>query len=585
MSDEPGAVKRQVHLVRITPLSKLLIGDDSGLGNYQQTLDYIPGSIVRGAVAEVLLKYNPNSKTRDYCQVFEHTQPPIFSHCYPGRSRTARVFPFPLTGRTCKHYPHYPRPKPKSGDRPRHSVFDTLISQFVYELVSDPEFPNRSNLLPELGKDWAKIQTCYDPSCPTCQGPVIPSEGYYQLDRDDHPGLAAEVQISRATHVGINRARGVAEEALLFTQETIEPMGEDGSIYFIGQAVLHPDYLVKDAELRQELLPGLREVRSIGRGRSRGLGKVRIDVIPLPTENKKEELKKKLGKFNREIHQRLQTYVADDERLTLADGTFFTLTLRSEAIFTGELCQPVLWPLRMEQTLSSQFALYRLRSWARTKIIGGWDNANRMPRRTQLTVQRGSVYLYFTPELDQETIASTLVKLETSGIGKERERGYGQVTVCAPFHLQPVSAVVEKSVQLLPDLPRQEIARRMLESAQRGETTGLSWMAEQTLKAVIHDPDLPDKILLLKSTQAQLLLRVASQTASIEEVMLWIRVQMGRQPEQWGADQLGERVLKDLAKLRDAEDPIAAVRGYAGQFYRWVVALRGEKGSEEENDE
>jgi len=36
--------------------------------------------------------------------------------------------------------------------------------------------------------------------------------------------------------------------------------------------------------------------------------------------------------------------------------------------------------------------------------------------------------------MEQQVLEDHLEKLEQAGLGAERERGYGQVTICAPFH-------------------------------------------------------------------------------------------------------------------------------------------------------
>jgi hypothetical protein len=37
-----------------------------------------------------------------------------------------------------------------------------------------------------------------------------------------------------------------------------------------------------------------------------------------------------------------------------------------------------------------------------------------------------------------------------------------------------------------------------------------------------------------------------------------------------------------LETLKEADNAIVAVRGYAGQFYRWVIVLRGDEEGEDE---
>jgi CRISPR/Cas system CSM-associated protein Csm4 (group 5 of RAMP superfamily) len=48
----------------------------------------------------------------------------------------------------------------------------------------------------------------------------------------------------------------------------------------------------------------------------------------------------------------------------------------------------------------------------------------------------GSVYLYRVRGAPPEALEPILSRLEDRGLGSDRERGYGQVMICLPFHLK-----------------------------------------------------------------------------------------------------------------------------------------------------
>ena len=181
----------------------VLLGDESGVGNYEQTLNYIPGAVLRGVLATHILHADEQA-FRCIFETAEH--PPRFGNAYPAWPEVW-AYPFPATARTCKQHPGYATSKHEG-----HGVFDILVEQTLYELLSDPRFPHRERLLPALGTRWVELANGYDPRCPygrdkKCDEPVNPATGYYVL-RSNKPGLAPELQISRATHVGIT-ARAV----------------------------------------------------------------------------------------------------------------------------------------------------------------------------------------------------------------------------------------------------------------------------------------------------------------------------------------------------------------------------------------
>lgn len=430
---------QQTCLLVVHLQSSLLIGDESGVGNYEQAADHIPGTVLRGAIGARLLKascnqpdhirYHAGCPDRESCafwRVFGAEYPPHFGHAY--LALRGWGFPFPATARTCKDHPGYYDSGTNSNG---HGVFDTLAEQFVYDLISDPRFPYRACLLPDLGDGWANLPAHYDPRCPhpDCQkagrGSVKPATGYYLLD-GQIPDYTPQPTVSRATHVGINRARGVAEDALLFTLETVEA-GPDGQL---RARLTYDDAYTADLTAALDL-GGRTETFYIGRGRSRGLGCVEIRADSAPSSLDMDD---RLEALNREVCRVMEPYYSKDGRVTdRFPGHFFSLTLCAAAILTAPDGLPALWPDLEPFGLADAWPL---RAWARTTTVGGWDTAAALPRFTRPAIEPGAVYLFYLPpgKMERKTLVSRLETLEQAGLGAERERGYGQITVCTPFH-------------------------------------------------------------------------------------------------------------------------------------------------------
>ena len=409
--------------LHITLLSPLQIGTESGVGTYEVTNEVIPGAVLRGAVAEELLElcvhpeYRANHAScpsREACafwQIFG-TDEPLWGFAYPAINGPA--WPFPLTARTCKFYPGY-----DAGDGDTyHSVYDTLVRQFVYDMLTDDRFPLRETFLPE-GTGLVAVETL-SADCPQCGAPLKPAQGFYQLDTEHQPGYAGRLSVRRATHVGINRRRGVAEDALLFTQESIEP--RTGSVAFHASVTL--------PKPKWEILHPYLHDREywIGQGRSRGNGHVKIST----GESRNMPLEDRLSAFNDAVKATLRRALSAAGIQASLSGTLFSLTLHSPLILERN-GQPVTL-LTPEMAGLTDSVL--LRAWARPEVVGGWDAAASLPRRTRLAVQAGSVFLYWTPRpADDDGLLAQLQHIDVLGLGEERPRGYGQVAVCDPFHL------------------------------------------------------------------------------------------------------------------------------------------------------
>lgn len=424
--------------IRINPQSPLLLGNQTSISNFQESEDYIPGSALAGAVGARLLAgcTAPEHQTDHASCPERHTCPfwhlfgpgqPQFGFAYPGAS--SHTFPYPLTARSCKRHPAY---SPHTGlpDQRHHGARDILLASFAYELVSDPAFPHRAALQPDLGADWSlwssqwwqSFDQCHAPGC---QESLDKMTGYYQYAIDQGNVQVygvAEVDSSRATHVGINRARGVAEESLLFTQDSLDAQGSHHS--FHARVVLAAAGGNQEAALRQ----GVVGAHQIGRGRSRGYGDVEIGWVspsPLPA------LSRRIERFAEAVADAFYPYAQEDKRIQASmPGHFFSLTLRSPAILV-QGGQPQRLPDLRDLQLPEELLL--MRAWARMQPVGGWDQG--LPRRTSLAVNAGSVYLYYAPPtVSLDALLPQLETLELTGVGAEREQGYGEVTVCTPFH-------------------------------------------------------------------------------------------------------------------------------------------------------
>lgn len=393
--------------------SSLHLGQSpQGAGEYLFTQRYIPGATLRGALAEVLArdctreKCTPDEcppETREKCLFYRLMGEPghlRFEPAYPVVAGYS--FPFPLTARTCKLKDGFPEKITLTEREKHHGVFDTLAAQFIFEQMLD-----EGKLVPFI----------YRPRCPRCGGAVVEATGCYGWS-GHNPLPVRKAGIVRTTHTAINRARGVAEDGMLYTIEAIQ----EGTT-FRGTLWVR-------CESNGEVETALAGMTRLGRGASRGRG--RVEVTPCPTPQLLL-LKERIQALTECIEEERKFYYTVAGLDCQPEGAhYFTLDLLSPAILgdgvTADLRLP---PERLG--LSREVEL--VRRWVTPEHVGGWWTVAGLPHPTALAAAAGSVYLYRAgSEVNLDTLVARLGEIQAKGIGRERERGYGAVLPCAPFH-------------------------------------------------------------------------------------------------------------------------------------------------------
>ena len=147
--------------IKVTLESPIITGGRKPSGQAAETVQYIRGGLIRGAVAKALLADLENSEPDDdFKQLFLNDGAGIFRNCYPG------VNVLPATAIGCKDYAGF-----LAADDPdrkeKHGIFDTLFQRLVAEEAS----------------------LLYHPNCPNCNdddddGRVEAKSGFYTKSND-----------------------------------------------------------------------------------------------------------------------------------------------------------------------------------------------------------------------------------------------------------------------------------------------------------------------------------------------------------------------------------------------------------------
>lgn len=440
----------------IIELQTPLLAGEPRQGNSYSSFSYLPGSVLRGAVAANLMAEwsdiqrevsHPEAcddpQNCAFCQVFglEEADSPHFSDCYPVWLEGDDLFLFPTTARTCKRHSGFCEPK---AIEKRHGIQDTLIRLAA---ARDAQ---------QLGGSQPYVYTA---SCSDC-GEALTRPAGDHYGRSNNMFYLATPQNRRFSRTAINRQRHTAQNGQLFT---LGVMGEQTRLSV-------PDYESVTTRLKGTIESGtapealleqtVRQIRWLGSGTSRGLGQVshvtlrKIDPAtgqnPLTRygemlgngrfpeiliDSDAPALVQRLAAFNQEVVKERDFYQALGMANVLPGSWYFTVDLQADTFVT----QFGLPTLNLTAEMLQLPGVTCHFTAAESVERGGWSTAWGLPLQRQLGIARGSAFLFQVDSGDADLanqLLSRLNQLEQEGIGADRGRGAGRLLICAPFHTE-----------------------------------------------------------------------------------------------------------------------------------------------------
>ncbi len=403
--------------LKITAKSPLAIGRQKPGGSISEVETFIPGSVIRGAIAGLMLRQAQVKQKVDFAidsdsdfKTLFIDGDAIFQNAYPAIvdvgdfqvSPDVRVLPASALSA-----------KNKSGFKPKgNGVFDTLIDRFCAE----------------------RFGQIYDPNCPKDGGRVDPYKGLYSCIKDKYYVHSTSTRL--LTRVGINRICATAEDQLLYSIQVLDEVKGKGDkvvpMVFAGSILVSESIADNFYSYLESNANNIR----LGGSASRGLGKVSLKLgKPVDATSNVGD---RLQAFNKSIARRWgmwQIFNPSQPNPT-TDRLFFTIGLQSEAILVDrwqrsivispDLLQAAVGNLAGNLQLESASSSYDYRS--------GWNNAWGLMKDTELVTDRGSVYLFSVDKKYEDEWTSALTKLENWGIGDRVVEGFGQVRICDEFH-------------------------------------------------------------------------------------------------------------------------------------------------------
>ncbi len=362
----------------------------------------IPAGVLRGAIAAAALTscvpghehdLGPCSAGCRYWSLFGEGATLRIGPAYAGAGDETQ--PFLATARTCSLMPGFT----VTGG---HGVFDVAIRQWVFEQAcGDPQ----------------RLLAPYTLRCPVCDAPLMPCEGLATRQGEREYAAVGEI----ATTITVSHAaQGWVRRQIVDRYEASAKLISRG-LYYTAQIDI-PDRL--DGLFREVITGG----SWIGGRRSRGMGAVRTELVPYVA--REPSLDERIARFNRAVRTEHRfyaamaaTHISDDE-----GESYFTLDLHSPALPAYESAPSIV------PALAALPGVIPMRQWVSSYTVGGWHSAAGLPRRTQIGIT-GVILYKVPPEANRANIAEVLAFLEAEGVGTGRERGFGSVTICDPFHL------------------------------------------------------------------------------------------------------------------------------------------------------
>jgi len=251
-------------------------------GNHFEGLDYIPGSAVRGSIANLMAMEKASDS--DFSQVIGHGM--VMSNFYP-----AGVIPVPKTIKRCKRW--------KKEEKGTH-----YVGKFT---------PGNDN-----------DDKTY--KCELCDSPVVSVQGYLRPDKDGFLFTNNAGTTRVITHNRIDRSSGITgkDEGSLFSVEVLEENQE-----FLGWCQWD------DVDLRDNALEYLKKKSMLMLGKMRGRGYGHVEIISCKPINEKTAGEMYLQNIGKERFQNPLTFTL------LQDGILVDKYMQSSVFPQENLDLPV----------------------------------------------------------------------------------------------------------------------------------------------------------------------------------------------------------------------------------------------------
>lgn len=368
-----------IYTVAATLLTPCCISEQPAIGNEVETLDYIPGSALRGMLADLYLR-SGGAANNDFRNVF-CSDDVSFPNLYPTHCN-----PLPLSAFTCKRHPGFISEEIQDSDNINRGVWNLLFEDFS---AFSGSVHNRQH------KDQ-------------CDGPLKPHIGWYDGGTSDPTS-------------------GKALERLLTTRTAIHPKSGsalDGSLH--SQQELAADSTFNGLLLSSAGYDNLLNAVITH------LGGLDTSIIAYTGRRRAGQLKIEIKPF---AHATSAPFFFNGWQQG-TDPCYFTLTFTSDVILVDRLLRPII--SLDSQTLKNEMQfpvdVCVEKAFVSSRRITGWNAVAQIFKPDDVAMVKGSSFLLKITEADKRKVEAWMDEKTQAGIGLRRAEGFGRVSFAEPFH-------------------------------------------------------------------------------------------------------------------------------------------------------
>lgn len=366
---------------------------------FAKTLDYLPGSVVRGAFAEIFM--NKKGSPDEHFQRIFVAEEVRFSDFWPCYGAVAPTL-LPATASACK----------------RHKL--------------DHNSSLQDRLLEELLRSESAVKESR--KCPECDERLDRLAGVYMIEASPKKTQKVNPHRQLRMHVGISRPRGTATHGLLFSYDMLTAKPQlfrekpPMPLHFIGTLTTEAADAKTLFDTLAHVIPSEHEHLSIGKGRTRGLGE--MSILACEPFSSTVDFGERWKVFNE----------AAQAKGGEQGSCYFSITLTSHLVLKDELGKPILADIQPRHFGLEKFVPIdnekNFIKFVGKTTLAGWNAAQGLPKPDTVAIARGSVFGFRCAGEKREEAMQYLLDLECSGLGERRAEGFGQFKVCEPFHVK-----------------------------------------------------------------------------------------------------------------------------------------------------
>ena len=393
--------------IRLIPQSAFLIGGNKLKDNYNRSLDYIPGGVLRAALSkEITLacpyyeekagkRYWVEFKDKQECEECIYRELCYnFSEIVIENSYALNSKIYPLTARRCKEHME-------------HQVLDILVDQICMKIYRQEKTYNYH------------FSTM---SCPNCNGRIERCDGRYIVSN----GVVEDVELVY----------------MLTTRNTINPYMRtttDGALYSldaVGTVVMvngrEQENYLEGIIVGNDIESAINSIDEVFVGAyiTEGFGKMKMQVVGKVEDETVEDIRYRIGKFNQFINHEENLYIP----ITLCSDAYLDIENYYEEMLSEKTTQEY---IEMYNHQVKEFAdigkIFLMMLSCDTRRGYNTAKDRQSIRQAKKIIKAGSIFVL---EVRKEYINyNKLLEIQLKGIGNNKVHGFGKVSVCDAFHV------------------------------------------------------------------------------------------------------------------------------------------------------